>query len=162
MSIKTKIIIHMSETPPSMNIGFAEIDSWHKERGFKSPHPDTGKMIHCGYHVIVRRDEKIELGRDFRQNGAHTLGENAKSLAICWIGGKGGDNRTEWQKNVGIPTAIELCREFIVAQEGYPLPALVELGGHKDYQARKEIKRGVFVDNLCPNFDVRKEYGTHI
>ena len=46
-------IIHCSATKPSMDIGFEEINRWHKERGW----------LQCGYHFIIRRNGVIEDGR---------------------------------------------------------------------------------------------------
>ena len=42
-------IIHCSATKPSMDIGFEEINRWHRERGWLS----------CGYHFIIRRNGRI-------------------------------------------------------------------------------------------------------
>ena len=39
------IIIHCSATKPSMDIGFEEIDKWHRAKGW----------FGCGYHKIIRR-----------------------------------------------------------------------------------------------------------
>ena len=40
------IIIHCSATRPSQDIGFEEIDRWHRAKGWLS----------CGYHKIIRRN----------------------------------------------------------------------------------------------------------
>lgn len=44
MKIK-KIIVHCAATPPSMDVGAAQIDAWHKERGWKG----------IGYHFVITR-----------------------------------------------------------------------------------------------------------
>ena len=53
-----KIILHCTDSPDHMNIGFKEINQWHKERGWLSK-----SGISCGYHWIVKRNGKIEAGR---------------------------------------------------------------------------------------------------
>ena len=55
MSRKTTdyIIIHCTATRPSQDIGFEEVNNWHRARGW----------IGCGYHFIIKRDGKIEDGR---------------------------------------------------------------------------------------------------
>jgi len=70
------IAIHCAATPPDMDIGFAEIDRWHKERGW----------IGCGYHKIIRRDGTVENGRDIDAIGAHVRGFNQTSIGICLVG----------------------------------------------------------------------------
>jgi N-acetyl-anhydromuramyl-L-alanine amidase AmpD len=75
-------IIHCAYTKPSMDIGFDEIDAWHKRRGFRSP-----SGIHCGYHVIIRRNGLIEHGRPYSETGAHCRGRNRHSIGICLVGG---------------------------------------------------------------------------
>lgn len=151
----------MSESPDSKtNWGFDEINNWHREKGFRStPHPLTKGVIHCGYHIIVRRDEgELEMGRHFSQNGAHTKGYNATSLGICYMG----TTPSAWQLEVGIPSAIELCREWIYNQEGFPSVQLLLMGGHRDFQKYKVDAKGNKYLNPCPNFDVRETYGKYV
>lgn len=148
--MKNKIIIHYSETPPSMDIGVSEIRQWHiKGNGWKD----------VGYHIIIKRDGKKEYGRPFYVSGAHTLNHNRDSIAICWIGGMdnkniGIDNRTEAQKESLILAIKEVC-EWMQCQEGFCQD--IELGSHFDYQPIKNIK-GQQVKNLCPGFDSKSEY----
>jgi N-acetylmuramoyl-L-alanine amidase len=150
-----KIIIHYSETPPTMDIGVNEIRDWHvKDNGWKD----------VGYHTIIKRNGKKEYGRPFYVSGAHTLNNNKNSIAICWIGGRGRndngvtvngiDNRTPEQKQSLIEAIREVC-EWIQCQEGFT--GLIEIGGHKDYQPIKTIK-GVEVENLCPGLNTKQEY----
>ena len=47
------IVIHCSQTKPSMDIGAKEIDRWHRERGW----------LKIGYHKVIRRNGNIENGR---------------------------------------------------------------------------------------------------
>lgn len=75
------IVIHCSDTKPEMDIGFKEIDEWHKARGFKS-----ASGIHCGYHFIVRINGDVEDGRPIEEVGAHVQNHNHSSIGICMVG----------------------------------------------------------------------------
>lgn len=117
------VIIHCSDTPDEMDIGAAEIDSWHRKRGFSQ----------IGYHFVIRRDGRIELGRDLMDVGAHCKaeGRNHDSVGICLVGRKD-----------FAPEQMEVLRELVnVLAKIWP-EALVR--GHRDYEPGK----------TCPNFDV--------
>lgn len=72
-----KIIVHCSATQKKADIGAAEINTWHTQRGFDC----------IGYHFVIRRDATIEHGRSLAQIGAHCRGNNAESIGICMVGG---------------------------------------------------------------------------
>lgn len=78
-----KLIVHCTDSPDDLDIGFQEIDQWHKERGWGSP-----SGVHCGYHYIIRRDGRVERGRPDHERGAHARGHNTSSLGIVWVGRK--------------------------------------------------------------------------
>ena len=71
------VIIHCAATRPSMDIGFREIDKWHRAKSWLS----------CGYHFIIRRNGTIETGRKLMDPGAHAKGYNHRSIGICMVGG---------------------------------------------------------------------------
>ncbi|XPV77031.1 MAG: N-acetylmuramoyl-L-alanine amidase [Desulfovibrio sp.] len=73
----SKIIIHCSATSASRIITAADIDKWHKARGFRK----------IGYHYVIRRCGTIEAGRTPYEQGAHARGHNTHSIGICLIGG---------------------------------------------------------------------------
>lgn len=78
----TDIIIHCSATPPSADIGVAEIRKWHTD-----PKPKGRGWSDVGYHFIIRRDGTIEKGRPLERPGAHARGHNSNSIGICLVGG---------------------------------------------------------------------------
>jgi len=78
-----KIVIHCTDSDDSLDIGFKEINEWHKERGWLSP-----SGISCGYHYVIRRNGKIEAGRPEIERGAHVKGHNRDSIGIVWVGRK--------------------------------------------------------------------------
>jgi acyl-CoA synthetase (AMP-forming)/AMP-acid ligase II len=57
-------ILHMAYTPPSADIGAAEIDRWHKDRGWSG----------IGYHFVIRRSGEnisaVEVETVLRQHPA--------------------------------------------------------------------------------------------
>lgn len=88
-----EIIIHCSATKEGQEISNAEIDKWHKARGFKC----------IGYHYVIHLDGSINPGRPVNEIGAHCTGHNTYSIGICYIGGldkkdKPKDTRTPEQK----------------------------------------------------------------
>lgn len=78
-----KIVVHCSDSPDSLDIGFKEINGWHKQNGWLSP-----SGISCGYHYIIRRDGRVQRGRPDSETGAHVRNHNSDSIGICWIGRK--------------------------------------------------------------------------
>lgn len=86
------VVVHCSATSPSANIGKAEIDKWHRAKGW----------VMIGYHLVIRRDGTVEAGRPLDTVGAHAEGHNATSIGICLVGGvdahgKAEDNFTDAQ-----------------------------------------------------------------
>lgn len=89
-----EIILHCSATPEGKDFRAADIDRWHKANGWKC----------IGYNYVIDLDGKVEDGRPLYMVGAHTIGHNANSIGICYIGGvekdgkKAKDTRTIEQK----------------------------------------------------------------
>lgn len=128
-----KIIIHCSATPEGRHVTVKEIDRWHRDRGFSG----------IGYHWVVYLDGTVHKGRPEAINGAHTVGQNANSIGVCYIGGvdqkmKAKDTRTPAQRIA----LRELVKDI---QSRYP-GATVH--GHNEFAAKD-----------CPSFDVQKEFG---
>lgn len=129
----TEIIIHCADTPEGRNDKAADIDRWHKQRGFDR----------IGYHYVVDLDGTIEPGRDLECVGAHCKEHNTQSVGVCYIGGadkdtlKPKDTRTDAQK-----AALLLLLKFLRAK--YPE---AKIYGHRD-----------FSDKPCPCFDAKTEY----
>lgn len=79
------IAIHAADTYAYMDIGLAEIDQWHRDKGWSS----------CGYHYVIRRDGTLETGREMYSMGAHVKGYNHESIGICMAGGRATDGGPE-------------------------------------------------------------------
>jgi len=131
------IVVHCTATPEGRDVSAAEIDKWHKARGWSG----------IGYHKVVRLDGTIENGRDPDNDGdveehigAHVSGHNARSLAVVYAGGldKDGnpkDTRTPAQKDALLSVVEDWMLEFDLAPEN--------VKGHYE-----------FANKACPCFDM--------
>lgn len=126
-----RIIVHCSATPPDMDIGAAEIGRWHRDRGWQS----------IGYHYVIRRDGKVEIGRSENVAGAHTHLYNHDSIGVCWVGGV--DSENEPQDNRTQDQRLALADLVWALRIKYPHATV---HGHREFAAK-----------ACPSFDVQKE-----
>lgn len=129
----TEIIIHCSATQEGKDFTTADIDRWHRERGYDC----------IGYHYVIYRDGSVHHVRPLEKAGAHTVGHNANSIGICYIGGCASDNKTpkDTRTNQQKAALWTLLRELAVK---FPE---AEIYGHRDFAAK-----------ACPSFDARTEY----
>ena len=127
------LVTHCSATPASMDIGAAEIDRWHKQKGWAG----------CGYHFVIRRDGTIENGRAINVPGAHAEGYNTCSLGICLVGGLSPDGK-EPENNFTAIQMVMLRSKLNELKAGDYREA--EVLGHRDLPGVKKA---------CPSFDVR-------
>ncbi|MDE7426399.1 MAG: N-acetylmuramoyl-L-alanine amidase [Muribaculaceae bacterium] len=127
-----EIIIHCTATPAGREVSVAEIDRWHRERGFNS----------IGYHYVIHADGTVEAGRPESVAGAHCRGHNARSVGVVYVGGvnargKPEDTRTAAQRE----SLLVLVRKL---KERYP-GAMIH--GHCEFAAK-----------ACPCFNAAQEY----
>lgn len=128
----TEIIVHCTATPAGRRVSVADIDSWHRQRGFNG----------IGYHYVVELDGHIAQGRTVHLAGAHCKGHNINSIGVVYVGGldadgRAADTRTAAQRNALIALLSQLRRI-------YPGTAI---HGHRDFAAKE-----------CPCFNATKEY----
>lgn len=126
-----EIIIHCSATPEGKDYTVADIDRWHRARGYR--------MI--GYHFVIYRDGSIHVGRPKDEPGAHCKGHNTVSIGICYIGGLSNegipkDTRTPQQRDSLLGLIEQLQEEFPHAT----------IHGHNE-----------FANKACPCFNVPEE-----
>lgn len=132
MRIINKIIIHCTDTPEDRHVSVEDITQWHKEKGYNT----------IGYHYVVYLDGSIHIGRPVDKKGAHCKGHNAKSIGVCYVGGRNlkgihSDTRTEAQKEALRSLIKKLLNKYPNAK----------VYGHRDFAAR-----------ACPCFDAKTEY----
>ena len=127
-----EIIIHCTATPEGRAHTVADVDRWHRQRGFS--------MI--GYHFLVLIDGTVSTGRPLDVAGVHCTGHNAHSIGVCYVGGldrqgRPKDTRTPAQRKALLRLVRKLKAEH---------PEAV-VCGHRDLAAK-----------ACPCFDARAEY----
>ena len=127
------IAIHCSATGPKQDFGAADIDKWHRAKGWKC----------IGYHYVIKRDGTVEEGREEETIGAHVENWNSVSLGICMVGGVSADDPKKAEANytdAQWASLIALLRKLKVK---YPK---AHIQGHRDFPN---------VHKECPCFDVR-------
>lgn len=130
----TEIIIHCSATPAGREVSVADIDRWHRARGFKS----------IGYHYLIALDGTIRRGRPENEAGAHCTGHNSRSIGVCYVGGcdsrmRPADTRTPAQREALGAIVGELLQRYPGAT----------VHGHNEFAAK-----------ACPCFDVKAEFNS--
>lgn len=128
------IIVHCSATTEKQNIGAADIDRWHRLKGWMG----------IGYHYVIKRDGTIEEGRPRTSIGAHCEGFNSISLGICLVGGVNADDLDEAKNNFTPAQFDALSKLLKELGKVYPTAAI---RGHRDMPN---------VHKACPSFDVRE------
>lgn len=128
-----EIIVHCAATQEGKDFTVQQIDSWHRQRGFRC----------IGYHYVIYRDGSVHCGRPESQVGTHCTGHNANSIGVCYIGGCASDGKTPKDTRTDAQKAslLKLLREL---KAKYPVAAI---HGHRD-----------FANKACPSFDATKEY----
>lgn len=127
-----EIIIHCSATPEGRDYTVADIDRWHKARGWRG----------IGYHYVIYRDGSVHAGRPVEQIGAHCTGHNANSIGICYIGGVSANGKAP--KDTRTPAQRIALRELVEELRAKYPGATVH--GHRE-----------FAPKACPSFDVQTE-----
>lgn len=136
------IVVHCTATKEGRDVSAAEIDIWHRQRGFLMPANQPGTLRSIGYHYVIRLDGSIEAGRPEEAVGAHCRGYNSRSIGIVYAGGldshgRPKDTRTAAQKAAMLKLIAELLRKYPGAS----------VHGHREFAAK-----------ACPCFDARREY----
>lgn len=127
-----KIIIHCTATPEGRPVTVKDVDTWHRQRGFSG----------IGYHYLIGLNGEVWKGRALEVPGAHTVGHNAQSIGVCYVGGldrsmNPKDTRTAAQKQALVKLLKELKADFPNAT----------IHGHREFAAK-----------ACPCFDAKNEY----
>lgn len=128
-----EIILHCTATPEGRPVTVAEIDAWHRARGWSG----------TGYHRIIGINGERWAGRPIDVVGAHCEGHNSGTLGVVYAGGLASDARTPKdtrnaaQRSALLVELTELRDRFNIRK----------ISGHNEYAAK-----------ACPSFDASKEY----
>ncbi len=130
------IVIHCAASPNGRPQTVADINAWHRARGFKRA-PDfmvrqNPELDAIGYHFVITLNGAVHTGRHIDEVGAHAQGFNAKSIGVCLVGT---DKFTTAQWS-SLRHNVKLLKGM------YPLARVV---GHRDLPD---------VHKTCPGFDV--------
>lgn len=138
------IVWHCSATPPSQDIGSAQIDIMHKARGWDG----------IGYALVIKRDGHIETGEDLKKQGAHVKGINMVSVGVVMIGGVDEDGKSENNFTDEQWKAARHVFEFLTLL--YPAATHA---GHRDFSPDSNsdgrVQRQEFMKD-CPCFSVKQ------
>jgi N-acetylmuramoyl-L-alanine amidase len=132
------IVVHCSATPPSMDIGAAEIDRWHRA--------PPRRFDRIGYHHVIRRDGTVEIGRELCDMGAHAVRFNRESIGVCLIGGMDKAMRVP-ENNYSVKQFASLDHLLRGYHRAFPMACVV---GHRDLDSQHQAAKA------CPCFDVRQ------
>lgn len=131
------IVIHCSASPNGRWETTADIDAWHRERGFARAHAFRERqnpgLTSIGYHFVIYTNGALATGRHLDEVGAHAYGYNQKSIGVCMVGT---DQFT--------PAAWDMLQKNITSLSTmFPNAGIV---GHRDLPS---------VRKTCPGFDVK-------
>lgn len=127
------LVVHCSATGPKQNIGAADIDKWHRAKGWKC----------IGYHYVIKRDGTVEEGREEETIGAHVENWNSVALGICMVGGVSADDPKVAQNNFTSAQWDSLEELLKRMKAKYPQ---AHIQGHRDFPD---------VHKSCPCFDAQ-------
>ena len=132
-----KIIIHCTATRPNFMEGRSlkeqvdEVRRWHVV---------DNNWSDIGYHYLVGRNGEVTEGRPLKRAGAHTKGQNNKSIGIALFGGHG-SSQDDAITDHFTAKQIEGLRGLLrLLRKKYPMAAIE---GHNKYS-----------NKACPGFQV--------
>lgn len=128
-----EIIFHCTATPEGRWFDRADVNAWHKQRGWS--------MI--GYHFLILLDGTIQIGRPIGMTGSHCAGHNTGTIGVSYIGGLSKDGKVPKDTRTGPQkaAALALCKAL---KKTYGITARVK--GHNEYAAK-----------ACPSFRVDRD-----
>lgn len=127
----TALVVHCSATPAGKPFRAADIDRWHREKGWDG----------IGYHFVIPLDGSVEPGRPLAEAGAHVQNHNRDTIGICLIGGVDATGKPAATFNELQYDALE--HQLLALRAKWPNARIL---GHRDFPG---------VNKACPSFDVR-------
>lgn len=131
-----KIIVHHALS--AIHHTVADVDKWHKARwpGFVS---DRG--YHVGYHFVIDYNGKVTQTRDYKEEGAHCIGQNTQSIGVCFMGNFDSGYPSKAQEEAWINLYEKIVED---------LPNCFNIRYHRDY-ANKSCPGSQISDNYFAN-----------
>jgi N-acetylmuramoyl-L-alanine amidase len=127
------LVIHCSATRAIQDVGAKDIRKWHVE---------GNGWADIGYHFVIRRSGKVEIGRRVDEIGTHVQGHNTDSVGICLVGGL--NNATFKPENNFTPQQWDALKKLLAGLlKKYPRAKVL---GHRDFPG---------VQKACPCFSAR-------
>jgi len=127
-----RIILHCTATRESQAVSVADIDKWHRSRGFKK----------IGYHYVIHPQGELSLGRPVADQGAHVKHENVDSIGVAYIGGL-----TDTGEVADTMTIHQDVTFLMLVRSLRMVFGNLTLHGHNE-----------FSNKACPSFDVQEKY----
>lgn len=130
-----EIIVHCTATPEGRWYDRADVNAWHKQRGWE--------MI--GYHFLILLDGTIQIGRPLGMIGSHCLNHNTGTVGVAYVGGLAADGkRPKDTRNTAQKAALVwLCKAL---KSEYGITKRVK--GHNEYDRGK----------ACPSFRMKGDF----
>lgn len=155
MRIITLLIIHCSATLEGKDYTVADIEQWHRSRGFAT----------IGYHYVIYRDGTIHEGRPENVVGAHCKGHNDHSIGICYIGGLANEHQPKHSDSLSVVSSREpassckmVPRDTRTPEQKASLLTLLKQLKHRYPHAIITSHHTFDPQKACPCFDADSEY----
>lgn len=129
------IIIHCTATPRGRAVTVADVDQWHRERGWDG----------IGYHFLIGLNGEVWEGRPLDRIGAHCQGHNSHSIGIAYVGGLKEDGKTPCDTRTDAQRA---SMERLVRDLDRRYGRRLNVVGHRDIDRHKN----------CPCFNAKAEF----
>ncbi|AXS39285.1 peptidoglycan-binding domain-containing protein [Breoghania sp. L-A4] len=130
----SEIIVHCTATPEGRPVSVADIDAWHRARGWSG----------IGYHRVIGIKGERWQGRPLENIGAHVASHNTGTIGVTYVGGVATDGKTAKDTRT-LTQKAALLAELVDLRDRF---GITKVSGHNDYAAK-----------ACPSFDARAEYG---
>ena len=140
------LAIHCSASIKGTDIGVAEIELMHIDRGWSG----------IGYNQVIRTGGRIEIGRPINYRGAHVKGHNSDTLGICLVGGllPDGTPARRFEDGFDEEQGDSLYWSLLFYHRMWPN---LQVGGHRDFSPDLDGD-GVIEEHewlkACPCFNV--------
>lgn len=129
------IVIHCLDVPDGRHTTVADVDRWHRERGFAK----------IGYHHVIYLDGTVATGRPLAEAGAHALNFNSDSVGIALVG-RSRYYPAQWRALADTVRSLAQRYAIPLAAPNFHAPCPRGVIGHRELPK---------VQKECPGFSVQ-------